>query len=462
MEKSRETFTSPKKFLKEDKHLSVWSRKHTIKDNQSFIHREKQTSREETRHHEEFVNHRITILRRRRRNHRKRNRKINLYRRNRRRKYRRPLHSTQQYKKRYRKYSHKVNRRRKYWPRHYSRRRNRRFKGKYHNSWIKKRNWQRRRIYPFRKSKIQKNSRLRRKYYKQGINKIFWNRRIKFRFRNYIRGRNRNRSRKLCHKVWIRHEFHHRRRKYRFRKNSSHRRRKQFKNFHKHYRRNWHRQGRLEATPIYKTRQRLFHSVMTRHASGWLRGFGKRGIISIRSRIDKRWENERKQHGKTRRIGKHIDWRKRYQRRYTNRRHRKRHNQQRRRYYENPHRYSRNHFSHRRAQSLSLNKKHYNGLLHSGKTSTRYSYRTRYIQRKNRVYNPYINHYRKSQLLRKKINEDGFRKQYKAGRIKDTMLPTYGHHNLATTPGVKYDSGSSNCVPDKKHPWLFWKWTKKK
>lgn len=57
---------------------------------------------------------------------------------------------------------------------------------------------------------------------------------------------------------------------------------------------------------------------------------------------------------------------------------------------------------------------------------------------------------------------DGVGKQYKADRFKDTQLPTYDHHSVATTPGVKYDSGSSDSVPDEKHPWVFWKRNKKR
>lgn len=460
MDKSRGIFTSPIKSLKEVKHLDVWSGKHTINDKQAFIHRKKQIRRKETGHHQEFVKHRRIFRRRRRRNHRKRNRKINLYRKNRRSKYRRRFHSSQRYRKRYKKYSRKVNRRRKYRTRHYSRRRHRRFRGKSHKLWIKKRTWHRRKVYAFQNIKTYKNSRLRRKYYKKGINKIFWKRRSKFRFRNYNGRRNRKISSKIYHKVWIRHSFRYHRRKYTFRK-ISHRRRKQFKNVHRHYKRNWHkqsRQRRIEATPIYKARQRLSHSATTRHVSGWLRGFGKRGIISIRRRIDKRWENELKQQRKTQRIAKHIDWIKRFQRRYTKLRHRKHSIQQRRRYYENPHRYSPNHSPHCRAQSVSLNEKAYTGLQHSGKTSTRYSHRTWYIQGKKRVYNPNIIHYQKSQLLRKKMYKehgDGIGKQHKSGRFKDTMLPTHDHHSLATTPGVKYDSGLSDSVPDEKHPWVF-------
>lgn len=54
-----------------------------------------------------------------------------------------------------------------------------------------------------------------------------------------------------------------------------------------------------------------------------------------------------------------------------------------------------------------------------------------------------------------KEHGDGIGKQHKSGRVKDTMLPTYDHHSLATTPGVKYDSGLSDSVPDEKHPWVF-------
>lgn len=175
--------------------------------------------------------------------------------------------------------------------------------------------------------------------------------------------------------------------------------------------------------------------------------------------MDTHIENDRKQYEKTWGIRKQIHWRKRYRGRYTNWRNRKHYSHQHRRYFGNLYRYSRNQFSNRRAKSLSLNKNHLSGFSRQGKTSSRSSSRIGYFQRKYRVNNPYIYHDQKLRLYGKKIltwqgNEDG--KQYGTSRIKGTMLLSYGHQH-STTPGLKYDSGSINSLPDGKNPWVYWK-----